>query len=80
MRRCSLRWPRPRVLDTEAVLLQLAARELFLQPNAPEPTLDLTCARRALGLPDYPAHDALTDAIAAAELWLAARARLDGTP
>jgi DNA polymerase-3 subunit epsilon len=38
--------------------------------------MNLTAARHALGLPEYPAHDALTDAIATAELFLVLRHRL----
>ena len=40
----------------------------------PSPTLTET--RRRLGLPDYQAHDALTDAIATAELFLVLRKQL----
>ena len=38
--------------------------------------LRLQPLRRAHGLPDYPAHDALTDALAVAELFLALLARM----
>ena len=41
-----------------------------------DPQLNLADARRACGLPDYPAHDALTDAVATAELFLVLRHRL----
>jgi DNA polymerase-3 subunit epsilon len=37
------------------------------------PSTNLTETRRRLGLPDYQAHDALTDAIATAELFLVLR-------
>jgi DNA polymerase-3 subunit epsilon len=40
------------------------------------PDLNLLAARLRLGLPDYGQHDALTDAIAAAELFLVLRRRL----
>lgn len=77
--RCDRRWPRPRVVDTEDLLLALARRQRFVDPAAGEtpPVLNLGAARRQLGLPDYGAHDALTDAVATAELFLALRGRLD---
>jgi DNA polymerase-3 subunit epsilon len=37
------------------------------------PSFNLTEARRAHGLPDYEAHDALVDAVATAELFLVLR-------
>ena len=40
---------------------------------ADRPVLNLTMARRKYGLPDYQAHDALTDAVATAELFLVLR-------
>ena len=39
--------------------------------------LNLARARRTLGLPDHPAHDALSDALATAELFLVLRKELD---
>jgi DNA polymerase-3 subunit epsilon len=74
-RRHGLRWPDPAVVDTVALLLKAAKRARFLEPGAQdrEPELNLTAARRGLGLPDYGAHDALTDAVAAAELFLVLR-------
>jgi DNA polymerase III subunit epsilon len=74
-RRAGLRWPSPPVVDTVALLLKAAKRARFLDPNAPEqePDLNLTKARRRLGLPDYGAHDALIDAVSAAELFLVLR-------
>lgn len=74
-RRCGLRWPEPPVVDTVALLLKAAKRARFLDPGAPEtePELNLLAARRALGLPEYSQHDALTDAIATAELFLVLR-------
>jgi DNA polymerase-3 subunit epsilon len=42
-----------------------------------EPSVNLAAARGRLGLPDYHAHDALTDAIATAELFLALRSALE---
>jgi DNA polymerase-3 subunit epsilon len=74
-RRLGMRWPAPPVVDTVALLLKAAKRARFLDPNAPEhePDLNLLAARRKLGLPDYGQHDALVDAIAAAELFLVLR-------
>jgi DNA polymerase-3 subunit epsilon len=40
--------------------------------------LRLAAARRCYGLPSYPEHDALWDAVSAAELWLALAADLAG--
>jgi DNA polymerase-3 subunit epsilon len=37
------------------------------------PSLNLSEARRAHGLPDYQAHDALIDAVSTAELFLVLR-------
>lgn len=73
--RAGMRWPSPPVVDTVALLLKAARRARFLDPDAPEhePELNLTKARRRLGLPDYGAHDALTDAVSAAELFLVLR-------
>ena len=76
--RAGMRWPDPRLVDTVVLLLRAAKRARFLDPDAPEqePELNLAGARRALGLPDYGQHDALTDAIAAAELFLVLRRRV----
>jgi DNA polymerase-3 subunit epsilon len=74
-KRWGLRWPGPPVVDTVALLLKAARRARFVDPDAPEhePELNLGLARRKLGLPDYGAHDALTDAVSAAELFLVLR-------
>ncbi len=74
-RRLGMRWPGPPVVDTVQLLLKAAKRARFLDPNATEhePDLNLLAARRKLGLPDYGQHDALIDAIAAAELFLVLR-------
>lgn len=74
-RRAGLSWPSPPIVDTVALLIKAAKRARFLDPDAPpiEPELNLSKARRALGLPDYGAHDALTDAVSAAELFLVLR-------
>ena len=77
-RRVGLRWPAPPVVDTVALLIKAAKRARFLDPDAPdkEPELNLAAARRKLGLPDYGSHDALTDAVSAAELFLVLRKRI----
>jgi DNA polymerase-3 subunit epsilon len=73
--RHGLEWPRPRVVDTVDLLLEAAKREHMRHPELPadRPTLNLTQARRKYGLPVYQAHDALTDAVATAELFLVLR-------
>ncbi|HEX9051774.1 MAG TPA: 3'-5' exonuclease [Anaeromyxobacter sp.] len=72
--RHGMRWPAPPVVDTVALLIKAARRARFLDPNAePEPDVNLLAARRRHGLPDYGQHDALVDAIAAAELFLVLR-------
>jgi DNA polymerase III subunit epsilon len=74
-RRVGRRWPDPPVVDTVALLMKAAKRARFVCPDAPdtEPELNLVAARRRHRLPDYGQHDALTDAIAAAELFLVLR-------
>jgi DNA polymerase-3 subunit epsilon len=74
-RRERRRWPDPPVVDTVALLIKAAKRARFVNPDAPEhePELNLAAARRRHGLPDYGSHDALTDAVAAAELFLVLR-------
>lgn len=72
--RHGMRWPAPPVVDTVALLLKAAKRARFLDPNAEhEPDVNLLAARRRHGLPNYGQHDALVDAIAAAELFLVLR-------
>lgn len=73
--RMRVAWPRPRVVDTMRLLVRNA------QLRNPEltrdlMTLNLSRARSEYALPEYQAHDALTDAIATAELFLAVRAAL----
>jgi DNA polymerase-3 subunit epsilon len=68
-------WPRPRVVDTVILLGRLERRRRWLEPEAPLP-LALADARAHCGLPAYPSHDALSDALATAELFLLLRARL----
>jgi len=77
-RRCGRRWRRPRVVDTVDLLVKAARKARFTDPEAGdrEPVLNLSAARARFGLPDYGAHDALTDAISTAELFLVLRRRL----
>ncbi|HSN15407.1 MAG TPA: 3'-5' exonuclease [Anaeromyxobacteraceae bacterium] len=76
-RREGMRWPAPPVVDTVALLLKVARRRRFVDPDAlSEPELNLLAARRELGLPEYGQHDALMDAVAAAELFLVLRRRI----
>lgn len=69
-------WERPPVVDTVRLLYRWADQKRFLGAPPSEPQLNLFAAREELGLPLYPPHDALTDATATAELFLALRARL----
>jgi DNA polymerase III subunit epsilon len=73
-----LRWPAPKVVDTVELLLRLAQRTARRNPLLPveTPTLNLSAVRRDHGLPEYQAHDALSDAVAAAELFLVLREEL----
>lgn len=74
-RRHRMRWPAPHVVDTVDLLIRAKRRSPFHEPHLPKelPVLNLTRARREYGLPEYQAHDALSDAIAAAELFLVLR-------
>lgn len=73
-----LEWPRPPIVDTVDLLVKVAQRSRWLDPGAPDtdPELNLARSRKTLGLPDYGRHDALTDAISTAELFLVLRRRL----
>jgi DNA polymerase-3 subunit epsilon len=75
---CEMSWPRPLVVDTVDLLLKMVKKERFMNPSARDgdPVLNLAAARARFGLPDYHAHDALTDAVATAELFLVLRRRL----
>ena len=77
-RRTGIRWPGPKVVDTVDLLLRRARKARFRTPELPleTPVLVLSAARAAHGLPPYQAHDALTDAIATAELFLVLRHEL----
>lgn len=77
-RRTGVRWPGPSVVDTVDLLLRSARRQRFVSPELPgeRPSTNLSQARLARGLPPYQAHDALTDALATAELFLVLRHEL----
>jgi len=72
------RWPAPPVVDTVELLLKLDRKRRFAarDDGVDGPSVNLSAARRRLGLPDYQAHDALTDAVATAELFLYLRGAL----
>jgi DNA polymerase-3 subunit epsilon len=74
-RRTGVKWPAPKVVDTVDLLLRAARRGRFTRPEHAQdrPVLNLSAAREAHGLPPYQAHDALTDAVATAELFLVLR-------
>ena len=72
--RTRLPWKKPRVVDTVDLLVKAATRRRLFRPGGDQmPSLNLSEARRAQGLPDYQAHDALIDAVATAELFLVLR-------
>jgi DNA polymerase III subunit epsilon len=75
--RQGVRWPRPKVVDTAALLTRLDRRRSLVEPNAHATPTQLSEARRVLGLPRHREHDALYDALATAELYLLLRARLE---
>lgn len=69
---CGLRWPAPRIVDTARLILKIGS---MATPGVPRDALPLHLARarREYGLPEYQSHDALTDAVATAELFLVLR-------
>jgi DNA polymerase-3 subunit epsilon len=71
-----LPWYPVRVVDTLKLLLRLQHNQRFYTTATNNIPTNLMAARRHLGLPDYPEHDALSDAIATAELFLALAHRL----
>ncbi len=76
-RRAKVRWRSPEIVDTVDLLLALAHRRRFRSPLLPgEVSVNLSAARAAHGLPAYQVHDALTDAVATAELFLVLRHEL----
>lgn len=74
-RRHGLRWHRPRIVDTVDLLVR-AARMADPHVSRDRMRLNLARARQRYGLPHYQAHDALTDAVATAELFLVLRHHL----
>lgn len=62
-------WPDPPIVDTVGLLRRHLRDRLVHEPVETAPT-GLGAARSALGLPPHDAHDALSDAIATAELLL----------
>jgi DNA polymerase-3 subunit epsilon len=75
-RQLGMRWPKPPVVDTVHLLHRFQYYMERLQAHATPVRTALPEARAALALPAYPDHDALSDALATAELFLALRARL----
>lgn len=77
-RRSGLRWRSPPVVDTVDLLVKLAHKVHRARPELPAdpPVLNLSAARELHGLPPYQAHDALSDALATAELFLVLRTAL----
>lgn len=73
-RACGLPWPSPAAVDTVRLLQHLEHRTRWLGAG-PVP-LELDRARAHLGLPPYPRHDAATDAVATAELFVTLAVRL----
>jgi DNA polymerase-3 subunit epsilon len=71
-RRCGTPWPGPRVVDTVRLLERMAELE-YPRPAA---STQLAAARERFGLPVAAEHDALSDALATAELFLVIRQRL----
>jgi DNA polymerase-3 subunit epsilon len=71
-KRVGLDWPKPRVVDTVDLLIRIAR---LRRPELSEEmlALNLSRARAEFHLPEYQAHDALTDAVATAELFLVLR-------
>jgi DNA polymerase III subunit epsilon len=69
------RWPEPRVVDTVALIERFRRRQRATGSGQRMPR-DLVGARAVLGLPPHQAHDAVADAVATAELYLALRANL----
>jgi DNA polymerase III subunit epsilon len=71
-RAARLRWPSPSVVDTAKLLVRIGSMALPGVPGDMLP-LQLGRAREEYGLPEYQAHDPLTDAVATAELFLVLR-------
>ena len=74
---CGSVWPGPPVVDTVELAIRAHRLRHRFDPNAPPAAASLDRAREECGLPPHRAHDALADAVATAELFLALVARLD---
>lgn len=71
------RWPAPPLVDTVNLLWAWQKRLRFQDPDGTAaPPLHLGEARARLGLPPHVLHDALSDAVATAELFLVLASRL----
>ena len=70
-------WPRPRIVDTTHLLSKMSGRRRMIEPHAEPYPAGLADALEAFDLPAHTAHDALGDALATAELFLALQRRLD---
>lgn len=66
------------VIDTVQLVLRYARRHGHLTPHQTEFPTGLAEARAWFGLPPHRAHEALSDAVATAELFLVLAHRLDG--
>lgn len=75
-RRSGLETPPFLVVDTVHLLLRYAHRHGHLTPERREFPTDLAGARARFGLPPHRAHEALSDAVATAELFLVLAHRL----
>lgn len=75
-RDCGLAWPNPVVVDTVELQHRLYRRQARWNPHATPPGTSLPEARASFGLPSHESHDALSDALATAELYLVLRHRL----
>jgi DNA polymerase-3 subunit epsilon len=71
------KWPKPPVVDTQALAARIEQRRHILEPYARPLPRGLAELRSTFGLPPFETHHALSDALATAELFLAMRARLE---
>ncbi|MDR5683281.1 MAG: 3'-5' exonuclease [Armatimonadota bacterium] len=68
--RAGISWPPGPVVDTVRLLQRLDGRLRWLFGRSGTVPVELGRARARVGLPRYPRHDAATDAVATAELFL----------